>query len=99
MGNTWKNMALWCFLLPLRSLSRELTLKLTLPEACSAKDTPLRTTLAHSGDGQIPDDLVSCGTFTIAPSGCSSLSEVAEHPLGAGHTTVGTRQLWARARP
>lgn len=63
-------MALWCFLLPLQYLSRELTLKLTLSEAHSAKETPARTTWARSGEGQICDDcLVSCATFRITPSG------------------------------
>lgn len=78
-------MALWCFLLPLQYLSRELTLKLTLSEAHSAKETPARTTWARSGEGQICDDLfVLLCNIQNHPFRLYSLIEVIERLLGDG---------------
>lgn len=75
-------MALWCFLLPLQYLSRELTLKLTLSEAT----VPRKLLRGRLGHVQVKATfllicLVSCGTFRITPSGFYSLIEVIEHLL------------------
>lgn len=65
MGNTWKNMVVWCFLLSLVPL-QELT-RATITEAHQAKHASPR----DSG-------LVLYGLFRVTPLGSCSFREVTE---------------------